>query len=674
MPRFQASRRKARDGAPVSRRALRAATPEPAPATPLDPPLRPRALDRLELALLTLLPLVIAIAFHPIGDPYTESDFYGAYAGGARALLAGHVDPARYGIYGPAYEWLLALIGLTPLDLFFGAKLLSVVSAAVVLASTWAMVARSLGRAAARWAVLLVAATPVFLRYAYSATTDMPAAAFGAAGLALLFLARRRRSLVLAGVLVALATLTRYQAVVLLPAGILIVALRRSPPKKGALAAAFALAFALAITPWTAWSVAHGFVPGRSLVGNYRFYAIENGSRNVQDALQVDESGNPVAPATTAPESPLVLWPRRLVEHAKFDVTVMLGRAFALAAALGALVWAWRRPGADGGAWLLSAGFLYLGLVPAFYSDRYRLLLVPIAAAAAAALWIAPFARSRAGRAVTALALAAVVATLGVRSWRVQHKVWFELPRDVLAVAPAVAHDGLPGPVIARKGHIGYYTDRPVIALPRVASLATLGALARASHARYLYFSWYEAQMRPELLALMDTTRTLPGLERVAVCPFPAGVLYRIGPSFGEPGWFADDRAKAVAEARAAIWTLADSMKARGRSVLAADAFLRGDYTGAVVLARMARRDLPGDTLAMWVEEYGEAKLAGLGERSPVVRALRADPNFGWIARETKNEPRTLEERAHRPPVLIGPTTGPPGISGDEDFGIQSPP
>lgn len=644
-----------------TRRPRAAAGPEASP--PPAPALRPFGFDLLELALLTLVPLVIAIAFHPIGDQYTESDFYGAYANGARALLAGHVDPARYGIYGPVYEWLLAPLAATTLDLFFAAKLLSVASAAVVLASTWVMVARSLGRGAARWAILLVAVTPVFLRYAYSATTDMAAAAFGAAALARLFTARRRRDVVLAGVLVALATLTRYQAIVLVPAGALILVLRRGTPKRGAQAAAFALACVLALAPWTAWSVAHGFVPGQSLVGNYRFYAIENGSRNVQDALR---DGDSAAPAAT-PESPLVLWPRRMVEHAKDDVTVLLGPAFAAAAALGALLWAWRRFGANGGAWAISGAFLYVGLVPAFYSDRYRLQLVPVAAAAAAAIWAAPFARSRAGRTVTALALACVVGTVGVRSWAVQHKVWFELPRDVLAIAPALARDPAPGPVIARKGHVGYYGGRAVVAFPRVASLATLGEVARSSHARYLYFSWYEAQMRPEMLALLDTTRTLPGLERVAVSSFPAGVLYRIGPGFGEPGWFGDDREKAVAEARAAIWTLADSMKARGRSVLAADAFLRGDWAGAVAMAKQVRRELPGDTLAMWVEEYGEAKLAGLGDRSPVVRALRADPNYGWLAREAFREPRTLEEHGHHPPSLAGPTSGPPGISGGED-------
>ena len=672
MPRFRASRRSAAGvtaGARRTRGAVSAIVEAPAPA----PSLRPRAFDLLELAVLTLVPLVIAVAFHPIGDQYTESDFYGAYASGARALLAGHVDPARYGIYGPVYEWLLALLAMTPFDLFFAAKLLSVASAAAVLASTWVMVVRSLGRGAARWAILLVAVTPVFLRYAYSATTDMAAAAFGAAGLALLFVARRRRGVVIAGVLIALATLTRYQAIVLAPAGALLLARRRATPQRGALATAFALAFVLAIAPWTAWSVAHGFVPGQSLVGNYRFYAIENGSRNVQDALREDASGSVATPAAT-PESPLLLWPRRLVEHAKFDVTVLLGPAFAALAVLGALLWAWGRLGANGGAWVISAVALDLGLVPAFYSDRYRLLLVPVAAAAAAAVWAAPFARARAGRVAAALALGAVVAAGSVRSWGVQHQVWFELPRDVLVVAPALARDPAPGPVIARKGHVGYYTDRPVVAFPRVASLESLGAIARSSHARFLYFSWYEAQMRPEMLALLDTTRTLPGLERVAVSPFPAGVLYRIGPGFGTPGWFADERERAVAEARAAIWTLADSMKVRGRAVLAADAFLRGDYAGAVALAKQVRRDLPGDTLAMWVEEYGEAKLAGLGEASPVARALRADPNYGWLAREAFREPRTLEEHGHHPPLPTAPTSSAPGISGDEDqAGIQSP-
>jgi len=625
-------------------RAEEAALPPPSeespPALALAPDWpRPAPFDLVELALLVLVPLVIALGFHPIGDHYTESDFYGAYANGARRLLAGHLDPTRYGIYGPVYEWLLAGAGAIGLELFFAAKLLAVVSAAVVLASTWAMVAASLGRGAARWAILLVAATPVFLRYAYSATTDMPAAAFAAAALAIVFLARRRRTLVLAGVLLALATFTRYQAIVLLPAGLLVLARRRTPHARGRrLAAAFGLAFALAIAPWTAWSIAHGFTPGQGLVGNYRFYATETGSLNVQDSPVEDEDRHALAPTSERPESPLVLWPHRIFEHAEDDATVLLGLAFATVALVGGLFWATQHFGVQGGAWAIAGAFLYLGLVPAFYSDRYRLMLVPIYAAAAAAWWAAPFARTRARRAVVAAALAGVVGSIAVRSWQVQHRVEVELPRDVLQVAHVLTSDPAPGTVLARKGHIGYYGDRLVTPLPRVASIPTLAAVARAGGARYLYYSWYEAQLRPELLALLDTTRTLPGLERVEVSRFPAGVLYRIGPGFGDPGWFANDREHALAEARAAIWTLSDSAAARGRSVLAADAFLRGDYPTAVAMAKQVRHELPGDSLAMWVEAYGEAKLAGLGESSPRIAELRANPAFGWMVSPARGD------------------------------------
>jgi hypothetical protein len=249
----------------------------------------------------------------------------------------------------------------------------------------------------------------------------------------------------------------------------------------------------------------------------------------------------------------------------------------------------------------------------------------------------------------------------------VQHKVWFELPRDVLAIAPVLARESGPGTLLSRKGHLGYYAGRATTALPRIANLSTLAKLARASNARWLYFSWYEAHLRPELLALLDTTRTLPGLERIAVSPFPAGVLYRIGPGFGEPGWFADDREHALAEARASIWTLGDSAAARGQAVLAADAFFRGDYRGAVALAREVRREMPGDSLAMFVESFGLARLAGLGEDSPRVKALEADPSFGWLARE-RPRPKSIEPR---PTSHAGSTPEPMPELDEEHSGYQ---
>ena len=74
-------------------------------------------------ALLGLALLAVALGPHRIGDYSTETDFYGAYADGARMIQQGRLDPTRYGVVGPGYEVALALTGFLVRDLFVAAEL-----------------------------------------------------------------------------------------------------------------------------------------------------------------------------------------------------------------------------------------------------------------------------------------------------------------------------------------------------------------------------------------------------------------------------------------------------------------------------------------------------------------------------------------------------------------------
>ena len=50
---------------------------------------------------------LLAMVFgpHRVGDYFTETDFYGAYAGGARMIQHGRLIPSRYGVIGPGTRW-----------------------------------------------------------------------------------------------------------------------------------------------------------------------------------------------------------------------------------------------------------------------------------------------------------------------------------------------------------------------------------------------------------------------------------------------------------------------------------------------------------------------------------------------------------------------------------------
>jgi hypothetical protein len=87
----------------------------------------------LLIAVVTLALLAMVFGPHRIGDYFTETDFYGAYAQGARLIQRGVLDPSRFGVIGPGYEVVLGLVGFVIRDLFLAAELIAVASTALTL-------------------------------------------------------------------------------------------------------------------------------------------------------------------------------------------------------------------------------------------------------------------------------------------------------------------------------------------------------------------------------------------------------------------------------------------------------------------------------------------------------------------------------------------------------------
>src|SRR5262245_12820544 len=114
---------------PSARRARRRRRggPERRAAAP-PPTIRPASVDRAHrlvawgvAAVYLIAVMAMILGPHKIGDIFAETDFYGGYADGARGLLHGKIDPSRYGVVGPGYEWALALFGALIPNLFLAA-------------------------------------------------------------------------------------------------------------------------------------------------------------------------------------------------------------------------------------------------------------------------------------------------------------------------------------------------------------------------------------------------------------------------------------------------------------------------------------------------------------------------------------------------------------------------
>ena len=626
---------------------------------------RPRADDaapsggrRLRLATHALIAvagvalLAIALGAHPVGDYHAESDFYGGYADGARGIERGVIDPARYPVVGPVYEFLLAILGFSGLDLFLIAKLISVLSAMVTLVAFTTLVRRrataSAGTAPAALMGLafaaLIAVNPTFDRYGYSATNDMLALGLTAASLLFLLApgdresgSRSARSLVVSGVLAAFAALTRYSAVVLFPAVMLAILLWPGALSRRAAVARFVAGFLIVALPWTLFAAARGHFPGAPLLRFFSFYADPNSNRSIQDlgpatpdSLRVYRSLGSMLSHDPAGFIRTLL--ENIPRHLELEAQGTLGWPAATLAAIGALFALLSRTTLGLAPFWLIGAIQFLALVPVFHSDRYALPLVPFELSLSAFALAMPRVRAR-SRLAAGLAAAAIVLAVAIsliQSVETQREVRRLLPTETIEAGRALRVAATPSSrVIARKGQIGYYAGLPVTPFPRFARLAELADYARSAHADFLYYSWYEAQVRPEFAWLLDSTSAVPGLQVVHATDHKKAVLYRVGDGFGQdPEWLSSPYQLRLHQSRALVGVLPDSITAPYRITLAVDALGRDEPAEAIELIDQALRYRPGESLAWQVR--GEALMKQGRDREALQsfeRALALSPD-----------------------------------------------
>lgn len=513
---------------------LNAAAPDPAAAA---------RLERLGLGVVGVVfvvLLVLALGPHTVGDYFTETDFYGAYADGARMIQSGHLDPSRYAVVGPVYEIALALIGFVVRDLLTAAELLSVLS---MTAAAWAWTRLLARRGDARIAligVLLLASNGTFLRYGFAATTDALAFALQSLSLLVLLTGTGAGAALLAGSLTALAFLTRYNSGVLLVAGLVtIVAGATLYPRRRAAALAFLAGFALPVVPWTAFAFARGVRFASQLHHNIAFDVFARPKKIPWDEYQRTMQSQFHSLGDVIARDPGAVMARELAnvgEHLKLDARVLLGPFLAGAALLGIGIGLLDRSLRRLWPVLLAAGLQFLALVPAFHSPRYSLAVLPgYLLLAAIALGSPRFALVINGRFwIKALLAVAVLAASVQMAWKEIHFVFTQLPYQVLEIARTLKAERRPGDtIIARKPHIAFHGDVRSLGFPFADSLGTLAAYAHQHRVRWLYFSWPEYETRPQFGYLLDTTLHVPGLTVRHASADHRGVLYEIGPAFG---------------------------------------------------------------------------------------------------------------------------------------------
>ena len=578
-----------------------------------------------------------ALRLHRVGDYFTESDFYGGYVEGARAIQHGHVDPARYSVIGPVYEFVLALVGSLAGDFFLAGRLISVAAACGTLWLWGRLVGRRVSPVTGLGLVALLAANPVFFRYGYSATTDMLGTALQAGALFALLAGTDERTPAWAGLLTALAFLTRYNAGVLLPAGLLVIAAGGTLyERRGQAALLFTAGFLVPVSAWALFSFARGAPLFLQLHHNiaYEVFARARGISwdDYQNTMQHQfrNLGDVIAHDPGAVAGRMFF---NAYDHLRQDATVLLGVPAAALALAGLFLTfrdgSWRKLAPLG----LVGAFLYASLVPVFTSDRYSLPLAPIYITLAAVAVTSPRLAIGLWGSRTALRWALAVAALALMipaSIAYQRIRLDQLPFEVVEAGRALRRVAPPGArVLSRKGHIGYYSGVRVEPFPIVGTLAELADDCRRCRAGFIYFSWYEARLRPELVYLLDTTGVVPGLSVVFATEKRPAVVYRVGPGFGrDPGWFADDTSRLVHLARATLKVGNGAQPWHSHLVLAMDALDHGRPTEALRHSDAAIETRPAEGLAWALRGEALRRLARLPEALAAYRrALSLDPS-----------------------------------------------
>jgi hypothetical protein len=470
---------------------------------------------------------VVALFFRPIGDYGVETDFYGDFAIYSRQWMSGSPSLMN-GFRGPLYYLVLGILTVPFRDAFLAGKIISIVSAAIGLWLAGDLARRLFGRTAGTAAALAIAANPTFTEHAYRACSDLFYWFVFVA--AVWFLLKdetdRVSSRIWAGALSGAAWLTRANGAALVPAGL--VALLATPGSwRGAArrAVLYLVAFVVVSAPWGiyVWSKAGSPFWNR----NYENAAIEV---LVEKPDMAQVGGFMSAIDFTSFGEVLAVWPAQFARtmlgnaggHIAQDARRLMGLPWAIVGiagfALGFRLWRTRR----GIVFLALGAITYLSLVPVFYNPRFMITLL-VWWGAGTGLLAERLSRilrgDRAGRMIlAAFGIAAIAFTFqGIRASQ-DPKRNGGLPVELLDLAQKARRSGArfdeTTPIAARKPHIGYYLDAPVVSIP-AGQLAEIGK----SGARYLLVSGSEVNVLPALSLLWAPpagTPPPPGLDPIA--------------------------------------------------------------------------------------------------------------------------------------------------------------
>ncbi len=497
-------------------------------------------------AIYTVVLLWAAHVYHRVGDYGVETDFFWNYAPDARTIQAilkgeGGAFPID-GFRGPMYPLVLACVAFIIQDVFAAGVILGILCAGATLLLTHRLVLEFFGKVEALAVLLVLATNSIFIQYSYSAGTDMffnLVATLAVYAFLKVLNGNGWRWLVVASVASGVALLTRQNSLFLI-VGFLLALFLLNPSKQSlnvqvaSLCTVVAVVFAL-YAPYGFYTLQEKGKFFYSL--NYRNIAKDLFGRETNwDTFWFKKADSFNSFSDVFLADPMKFITNTLANipaHFIGDMGELMSWFLGVFVIGGMVAVGVQRNLTRVQVAYLIFAILHFGvLLLTFYGARFSLNLI----APYAVLAVLFFKWDAVPKAVH-YALPIALAVVLFQSVQFHRKNIDSGPQEMLTLRekffeitgrnPNTHYNEL---IITRKPHIAYYLNLNMGGFPMAETYDELIAEARKLGASYLFYSYFEANLRPQFRFLFNVKEPPPELEPIMTLANPPAVLYRIKP------------------------------------------------------------------------------------------------------------------------------------------------
>lgn len=491
-----------------------------------------------------LIFLLILSSFHRIGGFNVETDFYGSYAPNVKNILQG----GRYydEDHGPGYIFPLTVLSLICGDIFTAAKLLSIISTVLFLLFTFLTIKALYNRKLALFSSIMLFI--IIVRYSILASTDMFFAFVISLSIYLIFRSGEltTKNLIFGGLAAGYALMTRLNAVIIPVSLFFSLIFINSPDwdwrKRLKIILYFTGAVIVGSLPWYVMNIIYYGKPlisaahqtiGASLLssksttsGDFA-WGIEKAkvAKQYDSLLSLIVSNFPLIFKTILKNIPT---------YFQWMLSYLIGFPGYLFVAPG-IIFAISRANKIQLSFLTIPLFGFLIYAIVSFIPRFYIYIMGYFT-----FFIAYFLLNnhhvssktsyrKRFRLLSYIALVLIICFSALKSKFYMTQDFAREPRYITRIAQIIKSQSNENDIIlARKPHIGYFSNRKIEPFPQIDNVKDLITYCRQKGVRFIYYGIIEAQLRPELSVLQHPDQLPEGLTLIYKQNNPNQYLYRV--------------------------------------------------------------------------------------------------------------------------------------------------